>query len=111
MISILKEEFPNMTIGYSDHTDDIFVPILAAAMGAEIIEKHITMDREEPIKHFHDGDGYMGTDHVLSIEPDKLCEMVRQIRRMEEIRGEKEWKRTEGEMVLRDFLRGRYQER
>ena len=53
----------------------------------------------------------MGTDHVLSIEPKKLCEMVRQIRRMEEIRGEKEWKRTEGEMVLRDFLRGRYQER
>ena len=111
MISILKEEFPNMTIGYSDHTDDIFVPVLAAAMGAEIIEKHITMDREEPIKHFHDGDVYMGTDHVLSIEPEKLCEMVQQIRRMEEIRGEKEWKRTEGEMVLRDFLRGRYQER
>lgn len=111
MISILKERYPNCLIGYSDHTDDIFVPVLAVAMGAEIIEKHITMDRDTPIIHFSIGDVYMGTDHVLSIEPDKLKDMVRQIRRVEGIRGEKEWKRTEGEIILRDFLRGRYQGR
>lgn len=111
MIAILKEEFPNHVIGYSDHTDDIFVPVLAAAMGAEIIEKHITMDRETPIRHFYAGDVYMGTDHVLSIEPDKLREMVQKIRRVETVRGENEWKRTEGEIILRNFLRGRYQER
>lgn len=110
MMSILKKLFPYRRVGYSDHTDDIFVPVVAAAMGAEVIEKHITLDRETPIRHFREGLSYMGTDHVLSIEPPALKKMVEEIRRVEQIKGEYEWQRTEGEIILRDFLRGRYVE-
>lgn len=108
MIRILKEEFPQYKIGYSDHTDGIFVPVVAAAMGAEVIEKHFTMDRKTPIDNFLNEKEYLGTDHVLSVEPDNLEEMVRLIRRVEICQGNMEWKRSEGEQILLDFLRGRY---
>lgn len=111
MISILKQEFPEYRIGYSDHTDGIFVPTIAAAMGAEIIEKHFTLDRQTPIEHYTLGLEYMGTDHVLSVEPKELSEMVRQIRRVEACQGDRNWSRSKGETILRDFLRGRYTER
>lgn len=111
MIHILRERFPTYTIGYSDHTDDIFAPVIAVAMGAEVIEKHFTLDRKTPIEHFRNGLEYMGTDHVLSVEPLRLREMVRQIRRTESVMGSEVWDRSDGEKVLIDFLRGRYQER
>ena len=111
MIAILKREFPDFKIGYSDHTDDIFVPMIAAAMGAEVIEKHFTLDRQTPIEHYMQGKEYMGTDHVLSVEPEELGEMVRQIRRVEACQGDMEWTRSKGEKILKSFLRGRYTER
>ena len=52
----------------------------------------------------------MGTDHVLSIEPEKLQEMVSQIRRVETIQGNEIWDRSEGEKILMEFLRQRYRE-
>ena len=55
-------------VGYSDHTQGIAVPIAAAALGAEVIEKHFTLDRNLP-----------GPDHLASLEPDELAEMVRQV--------------------------------
>lgn len=110
MMNIIKNLFPERRVGYSDHTDDIFVPVTAAAMGAQVIEKHITLDRKTPIDHFNNHLKYMGTDHVLSIEPPALRDMVLQIRRIEKIKGEYKWKRTKGELILRDFLRGRYSE-
>lgn len=111
MMLILKQEFPEYKIGYSDHTEGIFVPVTAAAMGAEIIEKHVTLDRKTPIDHFVNGMEYMGTDHVLSVEPDVLAEMVRQIRKTEEVKGSFEWTRSSGEKILFDFLRGRYKKK
>lgn len=111
MIRLLKQEFPNIRIGYSDHTDGIFVPVIAAAMGAEVIEKHFTLDRKTPIDNFNKKLEYMGTDHVLSVEPDELAKMVRQIRRVETCMGDMHWHRSEGELILRNFLRGRYTER
>lgn len=111
MISILKREFPEYKIGYSDHTDGIFVPVIAAAMGAEVIEKHFTLDRQTPIRNYIQKKEYMGTDHVLSIEPDELRKMVELIRRVELCQGSMAWNRSEGEMILREFLRGRYTER
>lgn len=111
MMSLMKERFPDYTVGYSDHTDDIFVPIVASAMGAEIIEKHFTLDRDTPIKHFNEGSEYMGTDHVLSVEPSKLREMVEAIRRVEIVKGSMNWNRSSGETILMEFLRGRYTER
>jgi len=111
MMCMMQGLYKNMMIGYSDHTDDIFVPVVAAAMGAEIIEKHFTLDRVTPIAHFKNHLAYMGTDHVLSVEPDRLAEMVSQIRRVEKIRGARKWFRSDGERILMDFLHGRYKER
>lgn len=109
MMKILMALFPHHKVGYSDHTDGILAPIAAVAAGADVIEKHITLDRKTPIKNFETGGEYMGTDHVLSIEPPELKEMVRQIREAEKILGEWKWQRSEGERILRDFLRERFQ--
>jgi sialic acid synthase SpsE len=111
MINILNDMYPNLIIGYSDHTDDIIVPIIAVAMGAKVIEKHFTLDRKTPIEHYVNDLEYMGTDHILSVEPDMLNKMVHEIRRTEKIIGEPVWSRSKGEIILMEFLRGRYQER
>lgn len=60
-------------VGYSDHTQGIEVPIAAVALGAQVIEKHFTLDREMP-----------GPDHRASLEPDELQAMVRAIRNVEQ---------------------------
>lgn len=59
-------------VGYSDHTKGIEVPIAAVALGAEIIEKHFTLDRTME-----------GPDHKASLEPDELKAMVKAIRNIE----------------------------
>jgi N,N'-diacetyllegionaminate synthase len=59
--------------GYSDHTMGIEVPIAAVALGATVIEKHVTLDRSLP-----------GPDHAASLEPDELAAMVRAIRNIEQ---------------------------
>jgi N,N'-diacetyllegionaminate synthase len=59
-------------IGYSDHTLGIEVPIAAVALGATVIEKHFTLDRELP-----------GPDHKASLEPNELKAMVKGIRNIE----------------------------
>lgn len=110
MIKILKKEFPTFKIGYSDHTDGIFVPVIAAAMGAEVLEKHFTLDRQTPVRNYIQKKEYMGTDHVLSVETDDLKEMVDLIRRVENCQGGIKWDRSKGEHILRDFLRSRYTE-
>lgn len=71
----LKDEF-GLEVGYSDHTKGIEVPIAAVAMGATIIEKHFTLDRNME-----------GPDHKASLEPDELKNMVRSIRHIEEAIG------------------------
>jgi N,N'-diacetyllegionaminate synthase len=108
MMLILKKSFPRYKIGYSDHTVGLLTPICAVAAGAEVIEKHITLNRSEPIKLYKSSRGYLGTDHVLSLEPTELKEMVRQIRQVEKIFGEWKWERTAGERILRPFLIGRF---
>lgn len=59
-------------IGYSDHTLGIEVPIAATALGAKVIEKHFTIDRNLP-----------GPDHAASLEPEELKNMVKAIRNVE----------------------------
>lgn len=59
-------------VGYSDHTIGIEVPIAAVALGATIIEKHFTLDKEMD-----------GPDHKASLDPQELTEMVRTIRNIE----------------------------
>ena len=65
-----------LRVGYSDHTRGIEVPIAAVAMGAEIIEKHFTLDRN-----------MIGPDHKASLEPNELKAMVDSIRHIEQAIG------------------------
>lgn len=73
-------------VGYSDHTLGIEVPVAAVAMGAEVIEKHFTLDKTLP-----------GPDHVASLEPAELKAMVSAIRHTEAAlgSGRKEVSRSE----------------
>jgi N,N'-diacetyllegionaminate synthase len=61
-----------VAVGYSDHTPGIEVAIAATALGARVIEKHFTLDRNMP-----------GPDHKASLEPDELKAMVTAIRNIE----------------------------
>jgi N-acetylneuraminate synthase len=81
-------------IGYSDHTTGIFVPPLAVAMGALVIEKHITLDRT-----------MAGPDHSASIEPDELKTMMRNIRDAELILGDGVKKARPAEEEARALVR------
>ena len=67
----------NVEIGYSDHTLGIEIPIAAVALGATVIEKHFTLDRNMP-----------GPDHKASLEPTELKAMVNAIRNIERALGD-----------------------
>jgi N-acetylneuraminate synthase len=64
------------SVGYSDHTLGITVPVAAVALGAKVIEKHFTLDKTLP-----------GPDHKASLEPDELKKMVDAIRDVEKALG------------------------
>ncbi len=67
----MRELF-GLPVGYSDHTPGIEVPIAATALGASVIEKHFTLDRNLP-----------GPDHKASLEPAELRAMVSSVRNVE----------------------------
>jgi N,N'-diacetyllegionaminate synthase len=67
----------DLEIGYSDHTLGIEIPIAAVALGATIIEKHFTLDKKMP-----------GPDHLASLEPEELANMVKSIRNIEKALGD-----------------------
>ncbi|GJQ31294.1 MAG: sialic acid synthase [Ignavibacteriaceae bacterium] len=77
-ISYLIENYPKYIIGYSDHTIGISAPIGAVALGARIIEKHVTIDRK-----------MKGSDQAGSLGPDGVNRMIRDIRITELSMGEK----------------------
>ncbi len=81
----IKEEI-GVSVGYSDHTPGIEAAVAAAALGAEIIEKHFTLDRNME-----------GPDHKASLEPDELAEMVKAVRHIEQALGDGEKKASESE--------------
>lgn len=70
MLSMQKEF--NLNVGYSDHTLGIEVPIAAVALGAKVVEKHFTLDKN-----------MIGPDHKASLEPNELQAMVKAIRNIE----------------------------
>jgi len=71
-IDVLRELIPGIQVGLSDHTPGIWVPPMAVAKGATVIEKHYTLSRSLP-----------GPDHPFAIEPWELRQMVIDIRRAE----------------------------
>ena len=89
----IQEEF-GVAIGYSDHTLGIEVDIAAVAMGASIIEKHLTLDKTME-----------GPDHKASLEPEELKDMVAAIRNIENALGSYEKKPSPSEIVNMDVAR------
>jgi len=71
-IELLRSMFPELEIGFSDHTVGIMAPILAIGLGATIIEKHFTLDRNQK-----------GSDHAGALGPDGVRRMIRDIRNAE----------------------------
>jgi len=106
VINTLKTVFPNIVIGYSDHSrDPVLAPSAAVALGAKIIEKHITLDKNMP-----------GPDHFFALEPSELALMVKTIRQTEkeikngkkikipnELFGTSERKAYKNEIIPRSF--------
>ncbi|WP_339215281.1 N-acetylneuraminate synthase [Solibacillus sp. FSL W8-0372] len=74
-MATLQQEF-RVSIGLSDHSEGIAVPTAAVALGAKVIEKHFTLDKT-----------LEGPDHVASLEPQELKQMVKQIREVEQALG------------------------
>lgn len=89
----LKNKF-GLKIGYSDHTKGVEVPIAAVAMGAEIIEKHFTLDKNME-----------GPDHKASLEPDELSAMVKAIRNVELAMGDGKKRPSKSEVKNKSIAR------
>lgn len=83
-----------LPVGYSDHTQGIEVPIAAVALGARVIEKHFTLDRNME-----------GPDHMSSIEPDELETMIKGIKNIEKALGDGIKKPTKNEEGTRNLAR------
>jgi len=83
-----------VAVGLSDHTFGIEVPVAAVALGASIIEKHLTLSRRDP-----------GPDSSFSLQPDEFCAMVEAVRNCEKALGRVTYGVTDGEVQSRSFRR------
>jgi sialic acid synthase SpsE len=89
----LAETF-DVVPGLSDHTLGIEVPVAAVSLGARIVEKHLTLSRDDE-----------GPDSDFSLEPDEFAEMVRAVRKTEKALGEVRYETTEKESESETFRR------
>lgn len=95
MISVLKSSFPRYRIGYSNHSPGLTFCIAAAALGAEMIEFHITLDR-----------AMYGSDQASSIETPGVISLVKHVRDIEKSLSKSQaWYVFESEEVIRSKLR------
>ena len=92
-MATIKRAF-GVKVGYSDHTLGIEVPIAAVALGAEVIEKHFTLDKN-----------MKGPDHKASLEPSELKAMVNGIRKIEKALGDGIKKPSKSEKKNIDIVR------
>lgn len=93
VMNLFRREF-GCKVGYSDHTRGIEIPIAAVVMGAAVIEKHFTLDRNME-----------GPDHKASLEPDELRAMIIAIRNVELAMGKEEKVPSESERSIRKAAR------
>ncbi len=89
MIDVLRERY-QLPTGYSGHELGYLPTVLAVCMGAQMVERHYTLDKS-----------MVGFDHKMSLEPDELVAMVRDIRNVPTIRGNGEKKVSETEWITR----------
>jgi sialic acid synthase SpsE len=85
-------------VGLSDHTASTVIPAAAVALGAEVIEKHFTLDNNLP-----------GPDHKASLEPDKFAEMVRNIKEVEASLGDGQKRPQQSEFPVMGIVAERRQ--
>lgn len=71
-----QKEFPDIPIGYSGHESGIHISVAAVALGAKVIERHVTLDKT-----------WKGSDHAASLEPQELQELVSSVRQVESALG------------------------
>jgi len=81
VITTLKNSFPDCVIGFSDHSIGINAAIVAFSLGAKVIEKHFTLDKNAP-----------GPDHMLSITPDELKQLSQTLHQIKLMYGSPEKK-------------------
>lgn len=77
VIARLRERFPDIVVGLSDHQSGIAMAPVAYTLGARVIEKHFTLNR-----------AWKGTDHAFSLEPEGLRKLVRDLRRVKQALGD-----------------------
>jgi len=92
-IITMREKF-SVPIGYSDNGESILVDLAAVSLGANLIEKHFTLDKKMP-----------GPDHSFSIDPPGLKSLISQIRLIEEIKGDGQKIPQPSEIEGRYFIR------
>ena len=88
MITTLGERYPEIPIGYSGHERGLQISVAAVALGATVVERHITLDR-----------AMWGSDHAASLEPDYFSHLVRDIRVIGEALGDGEKRIYPGELA------------
>uniref|UniRef100_A0A1B6FIU9 AFP-like domain-containing protein n=1 Tax=Cuerna arida TaxID=1464854 RepID=A0A1B6FIU9_9HEMI len=76
VLQLYQQQFPDVPVGYSGHELGTAVSVAAVALGAKVIERHLTLNKE-----------WKGSDHVCSLEPDEFAQMVRDIRQIEQALG------------------------
>lgn len=89
MMNVLKERY-KVPVGYSGHEIGFLPSVLAVAMGAELVERHYTLDK-----------AMMGFDHKMSLAPDELIAMTRDIRFVPLIQGDGKKEVSETEWITR----------
>tara|TARA_Y100000310_G_scaffold275847_1_gene292596 strand:- start:38 stop:886 length:849 start_codon:yes stop_codon:yes gene_type:complete len=94
-ICTLADKYPNAQIGYSGHEFRIGTTVATVYLGAQILERHITLDRT-----------MWGSDHLASVEPQGLIKLVKGVRELETALGRGEIEITPGEIAPRKKLRG-----
>lgn len=92
-IETLRVAF-KLNVGFSDHSQGIHIPIAAVAMGANVIEKHFTIDKS-----------LSGPDHKASLNPEEFCSMVSQIRDIEKAKGNGRKIPTDSELQTAKIVR------
>ena len=90
----IRNEFPNIILGYSDHTEGNLAVSLASVLGAKVFEKHFTIDKNFP-----------GPDHWFSASPSELREWNESIRKSYVMLGDKEVKPTLNELKNKVMFR------
>ena len=93
VLHVLREGF-GVQVGYSDHTETPACCIAAVALGAVVVEKHLTLDKSMP-----------GPDHAASADPAEFRELVDLLRQVEVARGSGRKEPTAAELVNRPFMR------